>query len=100
MGKKISAEGEDRSPVIIDLGEKVFIGKIIDKKKFNVEELKKDERLIFGIIKERKEISQCKLSKISGFSKFKICRIVRELENKELIKREKNGLTFLIRLRD
>jgi len=29
MGKKISAEEEDRS-VIIDLGEKVFIGKIID----------------------------------------------------------------------
>ena len=99
MGKKISAEGEDRS-VIIDLGERVFIGKIIDKKKFNVEELKKDERLIFDIIKERKEISQYELSKISGFSKFKICRIVRELENKELIKREKNGLTFLIRLRD
>ena len=30
MGKKRSAEGEDRSPVIIDLEEKVFIGKIID----------------------------------------------------------------------
>ena len=99
MGKKRSAEEEDRS-VIIDLGERVFIGKIIDKKKFNVEELKKDERLIFDIIKERKEISQCKLSKISGFSKFKICRIVRDLEDKELIKREKSGLTFLIRLRD
>ena len=100
MGKKISAEGEDRSPVIIDLGERVFIGKIIDKKKFNVEELKKDERLIFDIIEERKEISQYELSKISRFSKFKICRIVRELEDKELIKREKRGLTFLIRLRD
>jgi len=51
------------------------------------------------MIEERKEISQCALSKISGFSKFKVCRIVKELENKGLIKREKKGLTFLIRLR-
>jgi len=91
--------------IVIDLGEKVFIGNIVEKKKFkakeslHIKELKKDEKLILGIIKERKEIFQCELSKISRFSKFKVCRIVKDLENKELIKREKNGLTFLIRLR-
>ncbi len=87
-------------PIVIDLGEKVFIGTIIDKEKnTHIKELKKDEKLIFNIIKERKEIFQCKLSKISGFSKFRISRIVKDLENKGLIKREKKGLTFLIRLR-
>jgi len=101
MGKRKDEninEGGD-PPVIIDLGENVFIGRIVDKKKFNAKELKKDEKLIFNIIKERKEISQCTLSKISGFSKFKVCRIVKDLENKGLIKREKRGLTFLIRLK-
>ena len=102
MGKRKDRninEGGD-PPVVIDLGEKVFIGGIVEKKKFNAEELKKDEKLIFNIIKERKEISQCALSKISEFSKFKVCRIVKELENKGLIKREKKGLTFLVRLRN
>jgi len=96
---KESLEKTDH-PIVIDLGKRVFIGAIIDKEKnLHIKELKKDEKLILNIIKEREEISQCALSKISGFSKFKISRIVKDLENKGLIKREKKGLTFLIRLR-
>ena len=100
MGKRKDRninEGGD-PPVIIDLGEKLFIGRIVDKKGSN-KDLKKDEKLIFNIVRDRKEVSQCKLSRISGFSKFKISRIVKDLENKGLIKREKKGLTFLVRLR-
>ena len=60
-------------------------------------ELSEDELKVYNIIKEKKEILQSELSKLTGFAKSKITEIVKSLEEKGLIEREKVGRTYKIR---
>ncbi len=95
--------------IVIDLKNKILIGKIegiIDKEKILQEEstdmsdLNEDEELIFDLIRKSEGIYQSDLPEITGFSKYKICRIVKSLRSKEVIQRKKEGLTFLLEPRD
>ncbi|MBU5689531.1 MAG: MarR family transcriptional regulator [Candidatus Aenigmatarchaeota archaeon] len=52
-----------------------------------------DERRVIEIIKERKVEMQSKIEKELGFSRAKMTRIIKKLESKGLVKKEKKGRT-------
>lgn len=60
----------------------------------------KDESLIINIIKEHEGITQDSLRFKTGFSKAKISIILKELENKGIIYRERFGKTYRLYLGD
>ncbi|MCD6478056.1 MAG: hypothetical protein J7K87_03560 [Candidatus Aenigmarchaeota archaeon] len=55
-----------------------------------------DERKIFGIILEKCEVTQSEIVKLSRLSKVKVFRILRRLENRNLIEKKPLGKTNLI----
>jgi uncharacterized membrane protein len=57
----------------------------------------KDERRVVEILLERKRVYQNKLEKELGFSRAKMTRIVKKLEEKGLIEKEKAGRTNKLR---
>ncbi len=59
-----------------------------------------DEKKLIDIIMEREEIPQEDLPNLTGFSKPKISRLIKELVDRRVIKRKKSGKTYLIRLTD
>ncbi len=59
-----------------------------------------DERKLIEAVMERGEISQEELPDLTGFSKPKISRLIKELVDRKVIERKKSGKTYLIRLTD
>lgn len=55
-----------------------------------------DERKIFKIILNKKEVSQASLVRETGMSKVKVFRVLEKLKYKGLIKKEPYGRTNLI----
>jgi uncharacterized membrane protein len=54
----------------------------------------KDEKdVLFLMIKNKGKINQNNISKTLNFNKVKVSRIVSDLEKKNLLKKEKNGMT-------
>jgi hypothetical protein len=70
-------------------------GKIIPSMVLNPEEQK-----IAGLLKENSRLRQDKVPELTGFSKPKICRILSELEERKVITREKQGKTYIIKLKN
>ncbi|MFQ6088089.1 MAG: helix-turn-helix transcriptional regulator [Candidatus Methanofastidiosia archaeon] len=64
-----------------------------------IESLEEDEKRIFNMICNNGEVLQSELVDVSGHHKSKICRILKKLEARNMIKRERRGLTCLISLR-
>ena len=61
--------------------------------------LPEDERRLYEIIEAAGgEILQMKLVSSGEFSKSKVTRLLDKLENRELIKRERHGMTNMVRL--
>ena len=61
--------------------------------------LKDDERRLYDIIAERGgEVLQRDLVATGEFSKAKVTRLLDKLEGKELIKRERHGMTNMVKL--
>ena len=60
----------------------------------------KDESLIINIIREHEGITQDSLRFKTGFSKAKISLILKELENKGIIYRERFGKTYRLYIGD
>jgi len=59
-----------------------------------------DERKLIETVMERGEISQEELPDLTGFSKPKISRLIKELVDRKVIERKKSGKTYLIKLTD
>jgi len=59
-----------------------------------------DKKVLMCLIENKGEISQSKLTKILESNKVKISRIVAKMEEKGLIKKEKNGMTNKLILND
>ncbi len=60
--------------------------------------LEEDEKKIFDYIKERGEITQEEVIKITGFSKSKVSKLVRRLEERKFIEKEPYKKTNKLRL--
>ena len=52
-----------------------------------------DKKVIEALIEKKGEASQSYLGKALGLNKVKISRIISKMENKEIIKKEKKGMT-------
>lgn len=66
---------------------------------FDLSRLPEDERRLFEIIESAGgEILQMNLVSSGEFSKSKVTRLLDKLENRELIKRERHGMTNMVRL--
>jgi uncharacterized membrane protein len=61
-------------------------------------ELSEEEKKILDIIKERGEVLQSELQKFTSLSSSRISELVKSLEQKGLIKRERHGKTYKITL--
>jgi len=65
----------------------------------NLSRLPEDERRLYEIIEAAGgEILQMKLVSSGEFSKSKVTRLLDKLENRDLIKRERHGMTNMVRL--
>ncbi len=90
---------------IILLSISIFIIFIYKKnnRKFVMSTLSSDEREIVKFIREDKGVTQKKISQLAGFSKSKMSKLVRRLEEKEIIKKtpwfETNKFNLSRRLR-
>ena len=59
-----------------------------------------EKKIVMILIKEKKEISQAEIGRITGFSRVKVFRTLKRLEAKGVIVREGRGRTFSVRLED
>lgn len=59
--------------------------------------LKNDERLIVEKIIDTPDISQAELSRVLNFSRQKLWRMIKKLENRRIIERKKYGRTYMLR---
>lgn len=83
--------------------EKIVIKKLKDKKqskKFNLSDLRLEDKRAFKIIQENKTMFQGDLIEKLGFGKAKVSRILDRLENKNLIERKRRGMTNVVILRN
>ncbi len=59
-----------------------------------------DERKLIEVIMERGEVSQEELPDLTGFSKPKISRLLKDLVDRKVVERKKYGKTYLVTLSD
>ncbi len=57
-----------------------------------------DERKLIEIVMERGEVSQEELPELTGFSKPKISRLLKDLVDRKVVERKKYGKTYLVTL--
>lgn len=82
--------------------EKLVIKKIGNNKKIKVDPsgFNKEEKQVFGLIKENKAIFQADLIEKTGFGKAKITRILDRLEGKGFVERKRRGMTNVVVMRE
>lgn len=59
---------------------------------------KLEERIVLEAVLRGKEVTQFELRRATNFSRSKLWRLLNSLEARELIKREKYGRTFKVKL--
>jgi len=59
-----------------------------------------DERKVIEIVMEKGEVSQEELPELTGFSKPKISRLLKDLVDRKVVERKKFGKTYLVKLTD
>ncbi|GEM_PF-739570 len=57
-----------------------------------------DERKLIEVVMERGEVSQEELPELTGFSKPKISRLLKDLVDRKVVERKKYGKTYLVTL--
>ena len=70
------------------------------KKKFDVSELKSEEKKVLELIQNNKAIFQAELIEKTGFGKAKITRILDRLEGKGFVERKRRGMTNIVVLKE
>ena len=77
--------------------------KIIEKKKpakkYDLSDLKLEEKRVFELIKENKTIFQADLIERTEYSKAKMTRIIDKLESKGYVERKRRGMTNVVVLK-
>ncbi len=61
--------------------------------------LEKEEKELLNIIKDKKEITQAKLTSITNMSRVKVFRTVKKLQQKNLIEKEEHGKKRIIKIK-
>lgn len=87
------------SVVVIGLLASFIIVRLKREGKGSVFLMTEDEERIIEIIRSRGRAEQNRLAEMTGFSKPRVSRMLRELENRGLIEREKYKKTFKIKLK-
>jgi len=77
-----------------------MVEKRLEKKKFDLSELKPEEKQVFKIIQENKTIFQADLIEKTSFSKTKMSRIIDRLEGKGMVERKRRGMTNVVVLKE
>lgn len=77
-----------------------MVEKRLEKKKFDLSELKPEEKHVFKIIRENKTIFQADLIEKTSFSKTKMSRIIDRLEGKGMVERKRRGMTNVVVLKE
>lgn len=67
-----------------------------EKKEINTSNLNKEEKEIIKILKKEKEILQSKLMEKIKVNKVKMTRLLKKLEEKEIIFKKKSGMNNLV----
>ncbi len=83
--------------------EKIIIKKVKTKaptKKYNLSNLKPEEKKAFKIIKDSKTIFQADLIEKTGFGKAKMTRILDRLEGQGFVERKRRGMTNVVVLKE
>ena len=70
------------------------------ERKYDLSDLKSEEKRIFELVKENKTIFQADLIEKTGFGKAKVSRILDRLEGKDLIERKRRGMTNVVVFKD
>lgn len=108
-GSDINIQNEDDTvPEEVEIPEELDIdsvqvrllpfNKTEHKKKIAVDILQGDEKMIYMIVCDKKEILQSELVLESGLSKVKVSRLLQKLENKSLLTRKPYGNTNKVML--
>lgn len=99
--RHMSASGtpEEKGDVPAEASGSVQDAQIPTSEEPDTSHLKDDERRLYEIIAERGgEVLQRDLVATGEFSKAKVTRLLDKLEGKELIKRERHGMTNMVKL--
>lgn len=83
--------------------EKIVVKKIKERmpeKKYDVSELNKEEKMIFGIVKENRAVFQADLIEKTGLGKAKMSRIIDRLEGKGFVERKRRGMNNIVVLKE
>ncbi len=57
-----------------------------------------DERKVVELIRERGKLTQDELPELTGFSKPKVSRLIKDLVDRNIVTRKKSGKTYVLRL--
>lgn len=85
--------------------EKIIVRtKTIEKKKssqkYDLSDLRSEEKKVFSIVQENRTIFQADLVEKTSFGKAKITRILDRLEGRSLIERKRRGMTNVVVLKE
>jgi hypothetical protein len=83
--------------------EKVIVKKVMEKKpvkKYDLSDLKAEDKKVFNLIKESVAIFQADLIEKTEMSKQKVSRIVDRLEGRNLVERKRRGMTNVVVLKE
>ncbi len=64
-----------------------------------LEKLSDDEKTVYNYIKDKHSVYQSKIVKEFNWSKVKVCRIINNLESKQLVAKEQTGMTNIVFLK-
>jgi len=62
--------------------------------------LKEDEEVVMDLIKEKGKITQREIRERTNFSKSKVSRLLMEMEQRDLIEKEKYKKTYIVKLKE
>lgn len=70
------------------------------ERKYDLSNLRAEEKKVFELIKENKTIFQADLIEKTGFGKAKMTRIIDRLEGNGLVERKRRGMTNVVVLKE
>ncbi len=77
----------------------LYLEVYVEQRKFSLENLRGQEKSIYQYIKEKEPVYQSRIVKDLKVSKVKVSRVIKKLEYKQLIKKEKKGMTNQIKIK-
>ncbi len=83
--------------------ERVIVRKVMEKKPekiFDTSHLTKEEKQVFGLVKDQGAVFQADLIEKTQFGKAKMSRIIDRLEGQGLVERKRRGMTNVVVLKE